>query len=54
MIKKEVDKANKQVPAFKRIQNVIVRENEFEKTTTKKIKRYTVSKDPTPVSTEEH
>ena len=54
VIRKEVDKANKQVPAFKRIQNVIVRENEFEKTTTKKIKRYTVSKDPTPVSTEEH
>jgi len=54
VIRKEVDKANKQVPSFKRIQNVIVRENEFEKTTTKKIKRYTVSKDPTPVSTEEH
>jgi len=54
VIKKEVDKANKQVPSFKRIQNVIVRENEFEKTTTKKIKRYTVSKDPTPVSMEEH
>ncbi len=54
VIRKEVDKVNKQVPSFKRIQNVIVRENEFEKTTTKKIKRYTVSKDPTPVSTEEH
>lgn len=54
VIRKEVDKANKQVPSFKRIQNVIVRENEFEKTTTKKIKRYTVSKDPTPVSAEEH
>ena len=54
VIQKEVDKANKQVPSFKRIQNVIVREHEFEKTTTKKIKRYTVSKDPTPVSMEEH
>ncbi len=54
VVQKEIDKVNKQVPSFKRIQNVIVRENEFEKTTTKKIKRYTVSKDPTPVSMEEH
>ena len=54
VIHREVDKVNKQVSSFKRIQNILIRENEFEKTTTKKIKRYTVSKDPTPVSTEEH
>lgn len=54
VINKEIDKVNKQLPSFKRVQNVYIRENEFEKTTTKKIKRYTVSKDPTPASKEEH
>ncbi|MGM0739299.1 MAG: AMP-binding protein, partial [Bacteroidota bacterium] len=54
VIHKEIDKINKQLPSFKRVQNVYIRENEFEKTTTKKIKRYRVSKDPTPVSSEEH
>ena len=54
VIRKEIDKVNKQVSAFKRIQNIHIRENEFEKTTTKKIKRYKVSKDPTPASMEEH
>lgn len=54
VIQKEVDKVNKQLPAFKRIQNLIIREDEFAKTTTQKIKRYMVGKDPRPVSTEEH
>ncbi len=54
VIRKEIDKINKQVTSFKRIQNIYIREDEFEKTTTKKIKRYKVSKDPTPASTEEH
>ncbi|MFO8030353.1 MAG: AMP-binding protein [Cyclonatronaceae bacterium] len=54
VIHKEINKINKQLPSFKRVQNVYIRENEFEKTTTKKIKRYRVSKDPTPVSSEEH
>ncbi len=54
VIQKEIDKVNKQVSAYKRIQNVIVREDEFAKTTTQKIKRYMVGKDPSPVSTEEH
>ena len=36
----EVDKINSDLPRFKRIAHVIVREREFEKTTTAKIKRF--------------
>lgn len=54
LVQKEVDKVNKQVASFKRIQNVLVRDDEFAKTTTQKIKRHMVGKDPRPVSTEEH
>ncbi|MDI6400936.1 AMP-binding protein [Balneolaceae bacterium ANBcel3] len=49
-IKKEVDQVNKQVASFKRIQKIIIREEEFAKTTTQKIKRYMVGKDPTPIN----
>lgn len=40
VLKKEIEIVNKQLPAFKRIITFTVREHEFEKTTTKKIKRY--------------
>ena len=40
ILRKEIDRVNTQLPVFKRITDFIVRENEFEKTTTQKIKRY--------------
>lgn len=40
VLNKEVANVNKQLPAFKRIIKFTVREEEFEKTTTQKIKRY--------------
>ncbi|VAX25817.1 Long-chain-fatty-acid--CoA ligase [hydrothermal vent metagenome] len=40
VLSKEVANVNKQLPAFKRIITFKVREEEFEKTTTQKIKRY--------------
>jgi len=36
----EIEKINKQLSSFKRIIDFEIRESEFEKTTTKKIKRY--------------
>lgn len=54
IIKREVAKVNKQLSSFKRIQDFIIREEEFAKTTTQKIKRYMVGRDPSPVSSEEH
>jgi long-chain acyl-CoA synthetase len=39
-INEEIKKINKELPAFKRILSFEIRENEFEKTTTQKIKRY--------------
>ena len=39
-IASEIEITNKQLPAFKRILDFEIRENEFEKTTTQKIKRY--------------
>ncbi|MEN8191645.1 MAG: AMP-binding protein [Bacteroidota bacterium] len=42
-LKSEIDIVNKQLPAFKRITTFITREQEFEKTTTQKIKRYASS-----------
>ncbi|MDG5767417.1 AMP-binding protein [Balneolales bacterium ANBcel1] len=53
-IRNEINKVNKQLASFKRIQDFIIREEEFAKTTTQKIKRYMVGKDPRPISTEEH
>jgi len=40
VLAKEVEKVNKQLPSFKRVMKFEIRENEFEKTTTQKIKRY--------------
>ncbi len=42
MVKAAVESTNKQLPTFKHIQNIEVRETEFEKTTTRKIKRFLV------------
>ena len=41
-ISKEVDLVNSKITAYKRIIRFHIRENEFEKTTTQKIKRYLV------------
>ncbi|MEG2199878.1 MAG: AMP-binding protein, partial [Anaerovorax sp.] len=40
LIREEVAEINEKLPIYKRIRNVILREEEFIKTTTKKIKRY--------------
>ncbi|MCL6100195.1 MAG: AMP-binding protein [Bacteroidetes bacterium] len=42
-VAEEVEKANKQLPAHKQIKKFNIREKEFEKTTTQKIKRYLVN-----------
>jgi len=42
IISEEVEKVNKSLPAFKRIIKFDIRDEEFEKTTTKKIKRYVI------------
>ncbi|MEW5844370.1 MAG: AMP-binding protein, partial [Bacteroidota bacterium] len=42
-VAEEVEKANKQLPPHKQIKKFNIRENEFEKTTTQKIKRYLVN-----------
>ena len=41
-IKKEIAVLNRSLPAFKQIRGIEMRRTEFEKTTTKKIKRYTI------------
>ncbi len=41
-IGEEIDKVNKQLASFKQIKKFIIREQEFEKTTTQKIKRYSI------------
>lgn len=40
IIKSEIKHANHNMPLYKRVQDFTIRENEFAKTTTKKIKRY--------------
>jgi hypothetical protein len=40
LIEAEVDKINDDLPRFKRIAHVVVREREFDKTTTNKIRRF--------------
>ncbi|MDR2487160.1 MAG: AMP-binding protein, partial [Clostridiales Family XIII bacterium] len=40
LIDREVDKANAKMPAYKRVKRFSLRDTEFEKTTTKKIKRH--------------
>ncbi|MBQ9972196.1 MAG: hypothetical protein IJP24_01630 [Firmicutes bacterium] len=37
---KEVDKINAELPFFKRIKAIVLRKEEFEKNSTKKIKRF--------------
>ena len=41
-IKAKVQALNKKLPSFKQIRNIEIRKNEFEKTTTRKIKRFLV------------
>ncbi|MEA4964459.1 MAG: AMP-binding protein [Oscillospiraceae bacterium] len=41
-LQKEIDELNKQIPPYQQIQMVSIRDTEFEKTSTKKIKRSTV------------
>ncbi len=43
LISKEVEETNKQLSSYKRIRKFHIRDKEFEKTTTQKIKRYKVS-----------
>jgi long-chain acyl-CoA synthetase len=43
VVKSEVDRINKMLSAYKRVKKVELMENEFEKTTTQKIKRYLVN-----------
>ena len=38
---KDIEKLNKTLPDYMKIANVVIREEEFEKTTTRKIKRKT-------------
>jgi long-chain acyl-CoA synthetase len=40
ILKKEINKLNKKLPLYKNIKHLVIRNEEFEKTTTKKIKRY--------------
>lgn len=40
VLQSEINEVNKQLASFKRIRSFVTRENEFEKTTTQKIKRY--------------
>jgi long-chain acyl-CoA synthetase len=40
LIRKAVREVNRQLPAYKHISDIHIRETEFIKTTTKKIKRY--------------
>ena len=41
-IKNRVQQNNKTLPTFKQVRNIEIRKNEFEKTTSKKIKRHTI------------
>ena len=42
-VKGQITELNKTLPAFKQIREIEIRETEFEKTTSRKIKRYTVN-----------
>ncbi len=44
ILKKEIDEINEHMPLYKRVKRFEIREEEFEKTTTKKIKRYTTNR----------
>ncbi|MGI6736144.1 MAG: AMP-dependent synthetase/ligase [Anaerovoracaceae bacterium] len=41
LLKDEIDRANEQMPLYKRVRRFDIRKEEFSKTTTRKIKRYT-------------
>jgi len=43
VIKEDINELNRKLPVFKQIRDVELRDTEFEKTSSKKIKRYTVS-----------
>jgi long-chain acyl-CoA synthetase len=43
LLKDEIDKVNDKMPLYKRIKRFIIRDQEFEKTSTQKIKRFTVT-----------
>lgn len=45
IISKEIKEVNKELPVYKQIRKFHIREEEFEKTTTQKIKRYLVNKE---------
>lgn len=45
IIDREIKDINKQLASFKQIKKYYIREDEFEKTTTQKIKRYLVNKE---------
>jgi long-chain acyl-CoA synthetase len=45
IISKEIKQANKELPVYKQIRKFHIREKEFEKTTTQKIKRYLINKE---------
>lgn len=45
IISEEVDKTNKQLSSYKQIKKFYIREQEFEKTTTQKIKRYLMNQE---------
>lgn len=45
IIDQEIKEVNKQLPVYKQIRKFYIREKEFEKTTTQKIKRYLVNKE---------
>ena len=40
----DIQKFNQSVPSFKRIRDILISDEEFEKTTTKKIRRFKVQK----------
>ncbi len=44
ILKREIDEINEHMPLYKRVKRFEIREEEFEKTTTKKIKRYAARK----------
>jgi len=41
-VKEKILETNKKLPSFKQIRNVEIKKTEFEKTSSKKIKRFTV------------
>ncbi len=47
ILKDDISKLNKRLSSYKRINDVCLREIEFEKTSTRKIKRYCIEKEVT-------